>query len=206
MKKLIRKMIIIMIFTIAIMPLKSNAGFEANKGGTSYMANANDFFNGIREMEKEGGTLGLNAELEETSYLDTTKNGLDCHMVKNTEWGTVAMLAASIYGKAPEGTSDLSTTENESGVFQMADNKRENVAGIYDTTSSYINKLRSANSRYCDLYTNLISKPGDATTETSLWKEATYADFITTKYIIFGRSADSLFGFIASTAAYGTVR
>lgn len=197
MKRNIRKIAIIMVimlFTVIMLPLKSNAGYQAKKGGTSKTnATANDFFIGIRNMEKEGGTLGLNANIDETTYLDNSENGLDCHMAKNTEWGTVAMLSASLYGTAPSGKSNASTTGNDSGVFQMADATREYVAGLWDVTNEYMGKIRGANSRYYDLYTSAVSKPGDAITECNGWKGAS-GSTLNQVHSMFFRNYSALFG------------
>ena len=208
MKKLIRKILVIMALAVIAIPLTSNAGFQSNKGGTSYTVTnsiyANVLFDGIRKMETEGGTLGLTADLQPTTYLDTTGNGLDCHMAKNTEWGTAAMLAASIYGEAPSGQSEESTTGNDSGIFQMANGNglggknskgHELVAGIFNTSSQYISTIKNADQRYYDLYTDSTSKPGDATTETSGWKGATQSAFVGGSYSIFQRDYKGLFGF-----------
>ncbi len=197
MKRTITKtliMILLIAFAIVIVPIKSNAGYQASKGGTRLTnLSANDFFVGIRNMEKSGGTLGLEATLEETTYKDTSKNGLDCHMAKNTEWGTAAMLSASIYGIPPERQSDASTTGNESGIYQMAKGN-EYVAGIWDTTS-YIDVIRGADARYYDLYTSSTSKPGDATTETQGWHGAMTYGFVNVGGCIFLRAVDSMFGY-----------
>ena len=209
MKKLISKVLVIMILVVIAIPLKSNAGFQANKGGTSYTIigsiYANHLFEGIRKMETEGGTLGLKAALAATTYLEEGEgNGLDCHMAKNTEWGTAAMLAASIYGAAPSGQSNATTTGNDSGIWHMSNGNenggsgskgRELVAGIFDTTNQYISMIKNADSRYYDLYKYSTSKAGDATTETSNWKGATDAEFISSNYPIFQRDFKGLFGF-----------
>ncbi len=198
MKKLISKILVIMVLAVMAMPLTSNAGFQANKGGTSYKTSgtiyANDLFEGIRNMETTGGTLGLNAKLQETTYLDTTNNGLDCHMAKNTEWGTAAMLSASIYGTAPEGISDDSTTGNDSGIFQMA-RGFELVAGIKNATNDYMGKIRNADARYYDLYETKVSKAGDATTETVGWKKGQGGSYPPEHAEMFVRDCAGLFGF-----------
>ena len=197
MKKLISKILVIMALAVMAMPLTSNAGFQANKGGTSYKTGgtiyANHLFEGIRNMEKAGGTLGLNAQLGETTYLDTTNNGLDCHMAKNTEWGTAAMLATSIYGEVPADASK-SISGNDSGIFEMI-NGYELVAGIGTESTSYMTTIKSADKRYYDLYESSVSKPGDATTETANWKSSSGTTFPSSSYPMFVRNYSGLFGF-----------
>lgn len=200
MRKFNRKIITMLILlAIIILPNTANAALQANKGGTSLVeTTAADFFKAIRQMETTNGTLGTASEIDTAggTYLDTTLNGIDCHMAKNTEWGTAAMLAASVYGTAPTGTSDASTTGNETGIYQMADSKYEYVAGIY-SKDSYANNLeiiKTADARYRNLYTSSTSIAGDATLETKGWYGASNADFVTSNKPISARSSGSLFG------------
>ncbi len=198
MKKLISKILVIMALAVMAMPLTSNAGFQANKGGKSYTTSdtifANDLFIGIRNMEKEGGTLGLTAKIQTSSYLEEGDgNGLDCHMAKNTEWGTAAMLATSIYGEVPADASK-SISGNDSGIFEMI-NGYELVAGIGTESTSYMTTIKSADKRYYDLYESSVSKPGDATTETANWKSSSGTTFPSSSYPMFVRNYSGLFGF-----------
>lgn len=167
---------------------------------------ANYFFEEIRKMEAEGGTLGKNANIdmsENGSYLDSSNNGLDVHMAKNTEWGTAAMLSASAYGEAPTGRSDASTTGNATGIYQMADGTYEYVTGIYNTSYQYMSKIKEADGRYRDEYTGTgttFAKAGDAT-KLERWKGASHSTFVHPGYPVFSRSITALFGYSNS---YGT--
>lgn len=199
------KLLIILGLTITlgllIMPnsYSAEAGLQARPGAKSLASQtAYDFFRRIRGMEKEGGTLGLKAQIDETSFLDSSKNGLDIHMAKNTEWGTAAMLAASIYGSAPSGKSDESTTGNKTGIYQMADNLWEYAIGIYSDANQHTEKIKNADPRYYDLYTSTKKedayKLGDATYETNGWKNAEYKGFIdNSSYRIFMRGMNGIF-------------
>lgn len=192
------------VFTVGILTAfmltgKVNAAVQSRPGVTSLKnTTANDCFVKIRQMEVEGGTLGKKAQLDSTTYLDSSNNGVDVHMAKNTEWGAAAMLAASPYGSAPSGKSDASTTGNATGIYQMADGTWEYVAGIYNTTNTYMSKLKNADSRYVDLYTGGVAKRGDATLETTNWKSSSEAYFVESGYPIFLRSCSALFGYNAS--------
>lgn len=161
---------------------------------------ANYFFEEIRKMEAEGGTLGKNANIdmsENGSYLDSSNNGLDVHMAKNTEWGTAAMLSASAYGEAPTGRSDASTTGNATGIYQMADGTSEYVTGIYNTSNQYMSKIKVADARYRDEYTGSstgFAKAGDAT-KLVKWKGASNSSFVYSGNPVFGRSVNALFGY-----------
>lgn len=188
------------ILTVFMLTGKVNAAVQSRPGVTSLKnITANDFFVKIRQMEVEGGTLGKKAQLDSTTYLDSSNNGVDVHMAKNTEWGAAAMLAASPYGSAPSGQSDASTTGNATGIYQMADGTWEYVAGIYNTTNTtYMSKLKNADSRYVDLYTGEVAKRGDATLETQNWKNSSIASFATSGYPIFIRSGRALFSYNSS--------
>ena len=73
-KKLLVVFAVVLIATV-IAPIRSNAGLQANKGGTSLTyTTASQFFDGMRKMETKYGTLGKEAVLND-KYLDTTNNG-----------------------------------------------------------------------------------------------------------------------------------
>lgn len=159
-----KKILIIMIaaiLSIMVMPNRAHAGLQANKGGKSLVnVYANIFFKEIRKMETEYGTLGKNAILDTTTYLDSTANGIDCHMALNTEFGTAGILAHSEYGTIPTESNDT-TTGNASGIYQLGYGKYEYVAGIYSSTNSYTNIIEKADARYYNKYASSTSIPGD---------------------------------------------
>ena len=189
------------IITICMFSGRVNAAVQSRPNVKSLTSTtANDFFEKIRKMEAEGGTLGKSANIQETTYLDTSNNGVDVHMAKNTEWGAAAMLAASAYGSAPSGKSDATTTGNATGIYQMADGTFEYVAGIYDTSNQYMSKLKTADDRYVDKYTDNVSKRGDATLETKGWKNSSSA-FVSSSSPVFVRSYTALFG-VSSDVGY----
>ena len=152
-------MVIIAMLSIIVMPNMSQAGLQANKGGKSLQyVTLRNFFDAIRKMETQYGTLGTNAVLDTTTYLDTTENGIDCHMILNTEFGTVGILAYSEYGLKPTGSNNDTTTGNASGVYQLAYGNYEYVAGIYTTSNGVVAK---ADNRYSNKYDSNTSIPGD---------------------------------------------
>ena len=163
-----KKILIIMItaiLSIMAMPNRAHAGLQANKGGTSLdYVTANTFFKEIRKMETEYGTLGKKAILDTTTYLDSTANGIDCHMALNTEFGTAGILAYSEYGYVPTNSKDT-TTGNASGIYQLGYGKYEYVAGIYSSTNSYTNIIEKADGRYYNKYASSTSIPGDGVEE-----------------------------------------
>ena len=179
------KKIIMMLLVIIIMlglNTISNAALESRPGKNSWSATANNQFTNIRAMEKSGGTLGLNATIDETTYLDSTGNGLDVHMALATEWGTAAMLAVSDYGNfnsngvANDSSQGAITTGNKTGVYQMADTNREYVSGVTKTADNeYFSIIFSADSRYRNEYstTNSEYHKGDAIYQTAGWYNGT---------------------------------
>lgn len=187
--------ILISMILFIINPTFSQAALQANKGGKSLSTNANNFFKGMREMETYGGTLGKSANLDTTTYLDSSKNGIDVHMILNTEWGTAAMLAASKYGSAPSGRSDASTTGNESGLYQMANSPCEFVAGIKDYSNDYISTIKSADPRYYNVYTTAYHIDGDGMDECRYWLDSHAVGTADKSRPIYARGFNSLFGF-----------
>ena len=159
----IRNILIISIITIMaiiVMPNKANAGLQANKGGTNLVSTtANDFFKAIRRMETQNGTLGKKVAFDE-KYLDTTGNGIDCHMVLNTEFGTAGILSYSKYGTVPTKSNDT-TTGNESGIKQLGYGNFEYVAGIGSSSNSTMNVIFKADARYYNKYEANALKAGD---------------------------------------------
>lgn len=150
--KNIRKIKIILVISILIgmcMSTKSQAGLQANKGGATLDNQTPDtFYTKIREMESKTGTLAVDADS------DDSKNGIDCHMVKSTEWGTAALMATSIFGTIPEKRTDNSTTGNESGIYQMANSRREWTTGfLTGNPNGNYSIIYNAEDKYKTIYT-----------------------------------------------------
>ena len=142
----------------------------------------NDIHNKCVGMNNSGNSYGLSSN----------DNELDPHMMKNTEWGAVAYLAQSIYGKNSEveinnnrnyytgggsGTSyrtnvGQSTTGDVTGIYDMSGGAWEYVAGYVGSGGSYASSLVNADARYKDIYSSYTSPNsgghyGDAVWETS---------------------------------------
>lgn len=203
-KKLLVVFAVVLIATV-IAPIRSNAGLQANKGGTSLVnMSASGFFKGSRFMETQYGTLGKNAVFDD-KYVDTTGNGIDSHMILNTEWGTVAMLTASSFGAGKEitGNSDSTSTGNESGIYNLANGMSEYTATVDNSEKNGNGLLQNADSRYFNLYSSWYTTyKGDAT-ECVKWLGATiaYKNNIET-YPSFYRGINALFGYDINDA-YG---
>ena len=180
MKKLRKKIIAILLISSMITLFKantSNAVVESRPDSASLVnKTASEFFALIRKMETADGPMGLNATVDDQGNETTPSNNIDAHMIKNTEYGTVGMLAASIYGANTSGGysygSYRNTTGNATGVYQMGAIEEDNfeyVAGIYgESTSSRLTNIKNAPQKYWDNYTEAkLPKPGDGTLEIS---------------------------------------
>ena len=103
--------------------------------------NISNFFYASRSMEQTGNSFGF------------VSSEVDTHMSKNNEWGTVAYLTHSIYGRCNNSTNcvnvsrssnevynttsgkDTSTTGTIYGVYNMNDGKKEYVMGVLADTN-----------------------------------------------------------------------
>lgn len=163
--KLTKKITLLVILGIAMMiPTSVHASFQSVPGKFN-SATVNNFFLGCRQMETEGGVLGLRENLNE-DYTGSTGNGIDSHMVLNTEWGTVALFTNSMYGIGAGISENKSSTStgNATGIYNLANNP-ESTASLYNgRKNSYNNIMGSANSRYSNDYLSqyFSYKSGDA--------------------------------------------
>lgn len=159
------------LLAMLLMPVKTHAAVQANGSGATPKT-INDWLSSVREMEAQGGTLGLTGSADLTGN-DSTPNNLDIHMQKNTEYGAMAILSASSYGKSTpvHETSDGSlstTTGNKSGVYMTLNT--EWVAAGCDTLGTSVNNFKNASIKYKNVYNlTYVAKAGDAITETNNW-------------------------------------
>ena len=177
--------------------------------------------------DSEGATQGTSTTIKVqpgvTSWRDTKigdmytyaraySQSLNSHMLKNSEWGAVAYLTESKYGRngeevtindnssyitADEGISanpEQNSTGNETGIYDLSGGAYERVAAYYtggnstslnDYGSSLVNET---DKKYVTAYTGTTAssayKPGDATYETNRW----HSD-----YAFIGNSDDPFF-------------
>lgn len=158
--------IILLSVIMMYIPTKSKAALQAN-GESVKKDTINNWLLNVREMETSGGTLGLTDSINQTNLTSSaeTSNNLDIHMEKNTEYGAMAILSASSYGKPDKVNDGETTTGNKSGIY-ININKEWVAAGSLTVISRYVN----ANSRYKNYYTgSYVAKQGDAIAETVGW-------------------------------------
>ena len=158
--------IIVLSIIMMYIPTRSKAGLQAN-GESVKQDSINNWLLNVRQMESSGGTLGLTDSINQTNLTSSaeTSNNLDIHMEKNTEYGAMAILSASSYGKPDKVNDGETTTGNKSGIY-ININKEWVAAGALTELSRYVN----ANPRYKNYYTNsYVAKYGDAIEETKGW-------------------------------------
>ena len=195
------KRIAIVIISIFVLTLiygttLSKAALQANGNGQASKS-LGDWMTSIRDMEATGGTLGLSETKNGTTLLSTSdSNNLDIHMEKNSEYGAMAILSASPYGKQTKVASGETTTGNKSGVVINL-NKEWVSAGTISNCSQYVN----ANARYKDVYTTTqTSKNGDALLETSGWHSSGASTWFNNAYSGMLRAySGSLFSFYGNS-------
>lgn len=164
-EKFLLSVIGISMICLILNPIKSKAALQAN-GNPGKADTINNWLINIRKMESTGGTLGLAGEVG--SNLDTTgtPNNLDIHMQKNTEYGAMAILSASAYGKQGKVADGESTTGNKSGIYINLN--KEWVAAGHSTLE--IANFKNAVGKYKNVYeSSYVAKIGDAVSETAGW-------------------------------------
>ena len=133
-----KKLFLSIIVTLAILLMHKNVyavGGQASGTSSLYSKTVSYFFELIRAMETPTGTLGKSSNINTTTYVDSSGNGIDCHLEKNTEYGTITLLAASEYGNATS-TDSASTGLGSTGVFQMTNGRYdEYVANTYSSAN-----------------------------------------------------------------------
>ena len=168
MKRLIeRVLIIVSIILLMVIILKGEvkATLQANPN-THYEKEdmLNNWMVNIRNMEKVGEAMGLSETLKTDLTSASSSNNIDVHLVRNTEYGAIAILSASGYGNPQtlQQSALKTTTGNKTGIYFSGGNW-EWVAG--STNSQPI--ATGIDSRYQDdygdmFYVDKAAKKGDA--------------------------------------------
>lgn len=204
--KTIISIVVMMLLLLSPKQVQANVQSRSDKARLTNKT-ASEFFELIRKMETSSGPMGLSATVEEVTVNAGTanegktisetsdSNNIDAHMMKNTEWGAVAMLMDSAYGSKQSGSSSTATTTgNKSGVYEFS-SRWEYIAGMWNTKNSYNGYIYYANEKYWDKYTEEANKVGDATKETLNWKNSSGSGFVSSTYPVFIRGSSSAFSF-----------
>lgn len=190
----------LMLITLIILPQKAYAALQSNPSthyNNSYQKNPSAWMKAIRYMEAANNAMGLtesfNSDL--TTKQGTPSNNIDVHMMRNTEYGAIAILAVSGYGNPTTMYGTKTTTGNVTGVYYYTTSDhdydhREYVAG---GLSERI--FGGTNTRYYDVYSasNGAVKKGDAMD--LMWQGANGSRWISTDYPYFCRNHGGYFGF-----------
>lgn len=198
-----KKLFLSIIVVLAILFMHKNVyavGGQASGTSSLDYKTVSYFFELIRAMETSTGTLGKSSNINTDTYVDNSGNGIDCHLEKNTEYGTITLLAASEYGNATS-TDSASTGLGSTGVFQMNNGYSEYVANTYSsekdgtpTTNDYNGALTRADSRYVNkYYGSKHSITGDGLIETDGAGGGT--TFVTSSSPVFIRGYIGFFGY-----------
>ena len=190
---------IIMLTAMTVMPVgRVKAALQANPN-TQYTkaAGATSWMTWFRQMEEQGGAMGLNETLKD-DLTSESSNGIDVHMMRTTEYGAIAILSASGYGNPSNDRAITSTTGNETGVM-VNTNQWEWNAGVLQGSI-----FSGVNSRYFDTYTGEreSARVGDALGSSTTtnpgaagWHSASNSDWVSSSYPYFGRGEGGIFSF-----------
>jgi len=165
-KKLIMIIIYIVIGVFIVLPSTSKAVVQAN-GGTPATKKINDWLLQIRQMQATGGALGLTDTINED--LTSSNKNLDIHMEKNTEYGAMAILSASAYGKQDKINDGETTTGNSTGI--KININREWVSAGCEIMSGDVSRFRNSSGRYKNIYSKgtVGGRVGDAIMTLGTW-------------------------------------
>ena len=166
-KKFLMIIFAFIMISIFIKPNQVNSAALQSNGDTPATKNLSDWMLQIRQMQELGGTLGRTDSIN-TNNLLSNATDLDIHMEKNTEYGAMAILSASAYGKSNKINDGETTTGNSTGVvIHLNDNGEKVAVGCLTSVPIFTN----ANSRYKNYYANAeyVKKSGDAIKETETW-------------------------------------
>ncbi|MGI6329893.1 MAG: prepilin-type N-terminal cleavage/methylation domain-containing protein [Bacilli bacterium] len=139
------------------------------------------YFSAFRNMEVDvryGWEVA--SELQTSGMFLHDNNDVDTHLMKNVEWGAVAYLATSEYGKNERidrntsydyytgGNKASSYTQEDSYKYNVKQSTTGNVTGIYDMsggayeyTAAYVNNENSSLTTYGEVIVNANKKYKD---------------------------------------------
>lgn len=173
MKEKIKYINIIMILTILLLTIKSNAAMEM-KPGTSAWTNitVSESYQQCYDLRNSDTTLG--------------KNTLDPHLTLNSDWATVSYLAASAYGQINnsnngsqttiDGKRYNTTTGNASGVINFGKTITQTSSIYQNISNEYMgNLINNKESKYVeaiDDMTSIDNTKGKAIAEVRGWFNA----------------------------------
>ena len=170
MKNKIKCISFIMIVTIMLLTIKSNAAMAIKPGTTIWTSiNISDSYAQCYNLRNADSTLGANQ--------------LDPHLTLNKDWGAVAYLAISTYGSVNSltlptttinGTSYTTTNGNATGVMDMGKDYTQTASLIsgYTDTGYIANLKNNVGTKYVETLSTentVVNTLGQAIAETYGW-------------------------------------
>lgn len=171
MKNKIKCISFIMIVTIMLLTIKSNAAMAIKPGTTTWTSiNVSDSYAQCYNLRNADSTLGANQ--------------LDPHLTLNKDWGAVAYLAISTYGSVNSstlptttinGASYTTTNGNATGVMNMGNIYTQTASDNENDTHNYADMIEIYNNIETKYVEKLSSNPtsdttvGQALVETISW-------------------------------------
>lgn len=171
-KELKKKKILFIILGFMLITLqpKAYAALQSNPS-THYKATKapTTWISEIRNMEAPNNAMGLSEQFNSdlTTKTGTNSNNIDVHMMRNTEYGAIAILAVSGYGNPStmQASKIKTTTGNVTGVYYNTHVPVDGGQGQYQESiaGGISQKIFSGtNERYYDSYLSGKIKKGDA--------------------------------------------
>ena len=202
--------ITIIIILLTILQGKVNAATLQSNPNTHYKTKdtSSNWIKNIRTMESSGGAMGLSETVNDDQTFKESSNNIDVHMMRNTEYGAIAILSVSGYGNSKniQNSTIQSTTGNETGIYYTSTGKDDKehpelVAGGLSDGFPKISK------KYYDEYTTSSSsiKIGDALD--LQWQGTLTKDWLkydSNEAYRFGRNWKGYFGYSTFGLVYNT--
>lgn len=93
--------ITLFLLTVLMLSISTNvqAGYQSIPNASNAKEEAYQWIYNVRQLEAPGNGMGLGEIMTNYNLVSDTSNNIDVHMIKNTEWGAMAILSASNYGK-----------------------------------------------------------------------------------------------------------
>ena len=209
-KKILITAGVITIILLTILQGKVNAATLQSNPNTHYKTRyaPENVIKSIRTMEASGGAMGLSETVKTDQTFIGESNNIDVHMMRNTEYGAIAILSVSGYGNSKniQNSTIQSTTGNETGIYYTSTGKDDKehpelVAGGLSDGFPKISK------KYYDEYTTSSSsiKIGDALD--LQWQGTLTKDWLkydSNEAYRFGRNWKGYFGYSTFGLVYNT--
>lgn len=119
MRKILKVFIMLIILGILLSTFEVKAALQSTPTTNTQQKrdSAENWVSAIRQMEQRNQGMGLEETIGSDLSSTSGSNSIDVHMMKPTEYGAVAILSASTYGRDEKTQAITSTNGNASGVY-----------------------------------------------------------------------------------------